>query len=413
MVDVEHDHLGRAARLAARLDRAGPGVGAAHEGDRPGRGAALGQRLHRPADVRQVDPGAGPAAEDLALLGVPVEDRLHRVVDGEDEAGRALRLLLEPDVEPHGRVERRELVEQDVRQLGLERVAVLDGREVAALAAPVGDRPGHAGDHLLDRALARRRVQLPAEVLLGDDVRRVLRPRRRELDVLLLEDACRSSRRGSPSRRRRTGCTPGWVNRRRTLSASPARVSVLTAVCGVCCSMSVSSFQDCPPGGPGATARRVCGLGSVRLGPDGIAREALGPSRTFGGLPPDADPVGEVAPGAAGAERRLAPGPADAGEPRVGPAEPAERRVGEGQQRDAARRARRARAGRPAGGRPRSRRRAPAARPTARRASPGAGVVAGGTGRDLGVRAASRPPAPGADRCRRRRRRRRRRAGAA
>ena len=66
------------------------------------------------------------------------------VLDGEDEAGRALRLLLEADVEPDRRVERRELVEQDVRQLGLERVAVLDGGEVAALAAPVGDRPRDA-----------------------------------------------------------------------------------------------------------------------------------------------------------------------------------------------------------------------------------------------------------------------------
>ena len=41
VVDVEHDHLGRAARLAARLDRAGPRVGAAHEGDRARGGAAL------------------------------------------------------------------------------------------------------------------------------------------------------------------------------------------------------------------------------------------------------------------------------------------------------------------------------------------------------------------------------------
>jgi hypothetical protein len=31
MVDVEDDHLRRAPRLAARLDRAGGGVGAAHE----------------------------------------------------------------------------------------------------------------------------------------------------------------------------------------------------------------------------------------------------------------------------------------------------------------------------------------------------------------------------------------------
>ena len=68
-----------------------------------------------------------------------------------------------------------------------KRVAVLDRGEVAALTTPVGDRAGDARDHLLDRALARRRVELAAEVLLGDDVRRVLRPRLRELDVLLLE----------------------------------------------------------------------------------------------------------------------------------------------------------------------------------------------------------------------------------
>jgi hypothetical protein len=35
MVDVEDDHLRRAPRLAARLDRAGGRVCAPHEGDRP------------------------------------------------------------------------------------------------------------------------------------------------------------------------------------------------------------------------------------------------------------------------------------------------------------------------------------------------------------------------------------------
>jgi hypothetical protein len=92
-----------------------------------------------------------------------------------------------PDVEPDGRVERRHLVQEDVRQLGLEGVAVLDGGEVAPLAPPVGDRAGDAADHLLDRVLARGRAELAAEVLLGDDVRRVLRPRLRELDAGLLE----------------------------------------------------------------------------------------------------------------------------------------------------------------------------------------------------------------------------------
>ena len=78
-------------------------------------------------------------------------------------------------------------MQQDVGQLGLEGVAVLVGREVAARAAPVGDRAGDAADHLLDRALAVGRGELAAEVLLGDDVGRVLRPARRELDVALLE----------------------------------------------------------------------------------------------------------------------------------------------------------------------------------------------------------------------------------
>src|SRR6185503_1177494 len=59
--------------------------------------------------------------------------------------------------------------------------------EVAALAPPAGDRPGDPGDHLLHRALALRRAELAAEVLLGDDVGRVLRPALRELDLALLE----------------------------------------------------------------------------------------------------------------------------------------------------------------------------------------------------------------------------------
>ena len=132
-------------------------------------------------------PEPGAAAEDHALLGVPVEDRLDRVLDREDEAGRALRVLLEAHVEPDRRVERRHLVKQDVGELVLEGLGVLVGREVAALATPGRDRPGNAADHLLDRGLALGRVHTAAEVLLRDDVRRVLRPGLRELDPALLE----------------------------------------------------------------------------------------------------------------------------------------------------------------------------------------------------------------------------------
>ena len=85
VVGVEDDHLRRAARLAARLDRAGRRVGAAHEAHRTRRGAAALEELLRRADVRQVDARAGAALEDRALFAVPVEDGVHRVVDREDE----------------------------------------------------------------------------------------------------------------------------------------------------------------------------------------------------------------------------------------------------------------------------------------------------------------------------------------
>src|SRR5207302_1820986 len=85
--------LDRAPGLAAGPDGCRPRVGAAHEGDRAGGRAALAQMLHGPADLREVDARAGAAPEDLALLGVPGEDRVHVVLDAEDEAGRAVRLL--------------------------------------------------------------------------------------------------------------------------------------------------------------------------------------------------------------------------------------------------------------------------------------------------------------------------------
>ena len=132
-------------------------------------------------------PEPEPPRKMIALAADPVEDRLHRVVDREDEAGAALRLRLEADVEPDRGVERRVLVDEDRLELGLEGVRLLVGREVAALAAPAADRVDDAADHLLDGALALGRGHAAAEVLLRDDVRRGLRPELRELDVLLLE----------------------------------------------------------------------------------------------------------------------------------------------------------------------------------------------------------------------------------
>ena len=159
MVDVEHDHLGRATGLAARLDRARPGVGPAHEGTGPEAKPPLERCSLEAADLRQVDPRPRAATEDLPLLGVPVEDRLDPVLDREDQAGGALRVLLEAHVEPDRRVEGRHLVEQDVGELVLEGGSVGVRGEVVALTTPGGDGAGDAADHLLDGRLALVRVR--------------------------------------------------------------------------------------------------------------------------------------------------------------------------------------------------------------------------------------------------------------
>jgi hypothetical protein len=101
--------------------------------------------------------------------------------------GRALRLGLDPDVEPDRRVEGGLLVDQQVGQLGLEGLGVGVGGEVAVLAAPARDGTGDPVHHLAYRVLALRGAEGAAEVLLGDDVGGVLRPAGGELEVALLE----------------------------------------------------------------------------------------------------------------------------------------------------------------------------------------------------------------------------------
>jgi hypothetical protein len=58
MVDVEDDHLGGAAGLAAGLDDAGEGIESAHEAEWTAGGAAAGEGLVRTADGGEVGAGA-------------------------------------------------------------------------------------------------------------------------------------------------------------------------------------------------------------------------------------------------------------------------------------------------------------------------------------------------------------------
>ena len=141
-----------------------------------------------PRMAREVRAGARAELEEHPLGLGEVEDRVHRVAARVDEAGGGLGLRLDADVEPDGRVEGGDLVDEDRGELVVEGVAVGGGLEVAALLAVARDRAGDALDQLPDGGLALGRADAAVEVLLDDDVRRGLRPGLGDLDVLLLED---------------------------------------------------------------------------------------------------------------------------------------------------------------------------------------------------------------------------------
>ena len=86
---------------------------------------------------REVRARARAVLEQHALGLGEAEDRLHRVVDAVDEAGRALRLRLAADVEPDGRVEGHLLLDEQVLSSALKTCGRLLVGEVAALAVAV------------------------------------------------------------------------------------------------------------------------------------------------------------------------------------------------------------------------------------------------------------------------------------
>ena len=81
------------------------------------------------------------------------------------------------DVEPHRRVERRLLGDEQVLELGVEGLGLGVVDEVAALEAPLGDGVGDPVDDLAQRRLPLGGARRAPEVLLGDDVGGVHRPR--------------------------------------------------------------------------------------------------------------------------------------------------------------------------------------------------------------------------------------------
>ena len=219
MVGVDHHHLGRPSRDAARLGGAGGAVEHLEEAHQAAGGATAGEPLHLPAQLGEVGAAARAILEDARLVVDQIEDGLEIVVAALDEAGRHLRpavgvaglvggaggevhrpvapraldlvLVPEPAVEPYRAVEGADLVHEVVAQLGLEGLRVGRRGEVAALGlAGAAERVGHPPHELPHRLLGTALGWHPglAEVLAHRDVGGELRPFRRHLRVVHLED---------------------------------------------------------------------------------------------------------------------------------------------------------------------------------------------------------------------------------
>src|SRR5262249_52481544 len=96
-IDVDHDHLGGAARGAAALDRARGAVADLEEAHQAARAAAAGKALAFAAQAREVGAGAGAVLEQPRLAHPEVHDAAlvdEVVLDALNEAGVRLRMLI-------------------------------------------------------------------------------------------------------------------------------------------------------------------------------------------------------------------------------------------------------------------------------------------------------------------------------
>ena len=245
MIGIDDDHLGRAARGAARLDRTGSAVADLEEAHEARRLAAARKLFARATQAGEVGAGARAVFEQARLADPEVHDAalVHQIVsDRLDKAGVRLRVLVgrggfgqnagfvvdivvalrgavdaigpvQAGVEPLRAVRCGALGGEHIAHLVEISAGVFLGREIAALPAPVGPSAGEAIKDLFGRGLAaegrafgrnaapqERRDTLfldllhlgrdarLAEVFLGDDIARNLAPLGRDLAVVELED---------------------------------------------------------------------------------------------------------------------------------------------------------------------------------------------------------------------------------
>ena len=165
---------------------------------------------------RQVGARARAPLEEHALGLGQGQDRVQRVIDGVDEAGRALRIAgsrwrrtsrrrspdpsassapsdsgssrSQPTLNHTGELKATFCVSSMCASSSWKIAASSARGEVAAGHAPVANRLRHAAHQLAHARLALRRADLPMQILRGHDVGRRHRPVDRHLHVLLLED---------------------------------------------------------------------------------------------------------------------------------------------------------------------------------------------------------------------------------
>src|SRR5699024_1755954 len=187
VVDTHHHLRVSPPGSAAGIDGSGRCIGTTHEGNPPGSGTAGGQQLLAGTDTGEIDPCTRATLEDDPLFLVPVEDRLHGVVHGQDEAGTDLLGRVRSDVEPDRGVEAEHLVRQGVLQLVVEDLGVFLGGEVAVLGTGPGVDVHDPVDELLEAPLAFGGADRATEVLAHHDLGGVHRPGDRKLHPALLE----------------------------------------------------------------------------------------------------------------------------------------------------------------------------------------------------------------------------------
>ena len=224
VVRIEHDHLGRAPRRAARFNRPGCAIENLEKRHQAARSAAAGELLARRAQLREVCAAAAAALKDARLAQYAVEDAAvvdEIVFNAEDEARADLRVRegirrrlrhviarvdvpvalrrpgnavrpVQSRVEPLWRVRRADLAREHRAHLVVVDLRVVFRVEVAVFPAPVGPAAGHPVEDLAG-------VSLRAELVVageGIEGRAIGDRTRKPLRHALFPDAHRT--RGNP-----------------------------------------------------------------------------------------------------------------------------------------------------------------------------------------------------------------------